>query len=228
MDFAIRIFGEINIGGITIYITETMTTTWLIMALLIGFAIVVRIKSNKWNALGKPTGLQNFLELCIGGFENLFKSNAGEKVGYLSSWFFSLFVFMMLANMVGVVGLRPPTADWGLTFPLAVSSFMLFQFAGFRYRPKEYAKSFFAPSPIFFPLNLMGELARPIALSFRLFGNIVGGVVLMSLLYGLAPIVLSILLGGFLHIYFDIAVGILQAFIFIVLSLTFIGIAAGD
>lgn len=228
MDFAIQVFADINIGGLTIYITETMVTAWIVIGLLAILGIVVRIKSNNWSATGRPTGLQNFIEMCVSGFESFFRTSASPKLMYLAPWFFSLFTFLIVSNMIGITGLRPPTADWGMTFPLAASSFVLFQYAGFRYRPKNYVKGWLSPTPVFLPINLMGECARPVALSFRLFGNVLGGVVLLSLLYGIAPMVVRFIFPSFLHIYFDIAAGLLQAFIFTVLSLTFVGLAAED
>lgn len=232
--FDIQVFTGIPVTeNITFLITETTVNMWIVMVLLLLFAIIVRIKSRNWNPTDKPTGLQNFAEMCIDAWEKLFKGSSSEKLMYLSPWFFTLFAFLLISNMIGVTGLRPPTADWGLTFPLAFSSFILFQYAGIRHRPKAYLKGiFFDPHPLmapfFAPLNVIGELARPISLSFRLFGNILGGMVLLSLLYGLAPMVLRFLLPVPLHLYFDIAVGALQAFIFTMLSITFAGIAAED
>jgi len=229
MSFDIQVFGFLELtDNITFYLTETLLVAWLVMAFLLAFAIIVRIKSKKWTPESKPKGLQNFAELLVETFEKFFKSSSSEKVTYLAPWFFSLFAFLLIANIVGLIGLRPPTADWGMTFPLAMTSFLLFQYAGFRYRPKNYMKSFLKPFFLFLPLNIMGELARPIALSFRLFGNILGGVILMSLLYGLAPVALTFVLPVPLHAYFDLAAGALQAFIFTVLSLTFVGLAAED
>ena len=71
-------------------------------------------------------------------------------------------------------------------------------------------------------MNVVGELAKPVSLSFRLFGNILGGLIIMGLVYQLLPVVLTILLPSVLHLYFDVLVGALQAFIFTVLSMTFI------
>lgn len=227
MDFGIYILRRIDItDNFYIYITETLAVMWIIIAALSIFAIVVHVKSKKWNALAKPSGLQNVVEFAVDAFETFFKNSAGEKVQYLAPWFFTLFVFLIAANTIGVTGMRPPTADWSVTFPLALSSLFLFQYAGIRHRPKNYIKGFFQPIFIFFPINLIGELAKPIALSFRLFGNILGGVILLSLLYGMAPFALRFGLPVALHAYFDIAAGILQAFIFTVLSVTFVGLAA--
>ena len=229
MDFPIRIFGTIEItDNVTFYITETLVVTWIIIAALIAFALVVRIKLKKWEMMARPSGLQNFVEFTVETFEKFFKSSSSPKVSYLTPWFFTLFVFLLISNMIGVTGLRPPTADWGMTFPLAVTSFLLMQFAGLRHRPKNYFKSFFEPVFIFFPLNVVGELAKPVALSFRLFGNVLAGVILISLLYGMAPLLFRLGFPVFLHAYFDIISGLLQAFIFTVLSITFVGLAAED
>ena len=169
MDFGIQIWGRFQItDNISIYITETLLVTWIIIAALIALAIVVKIKSKKWEAMTKPSGLQNVVEFAVGSFETFFKTSAGEKVSYLAPWFFTLFVFLIVSNTIGVTGLRPPTADWGMTFPLALSSLLMFQYAGLRHRPKNYIKGFFQPVFIFFPINLIGELAKPVALSFRI------------------------------------------------------------
>jgi len=229
MDFPIRIFRYIQVtDNVVFYITETLVVTWVIIAILVIFALIVRIKQRKWGIMDRPSGLQNIVEFAVESFETFFKNNSSLKVSYLAPWFFTLFVFLLVANMIGVFGLRPPTADWGMTFPLAVTSFLLMQFAGLRYRPKNYFKSFFKPVFVFFPLNIMGELAKPVALSFRLFGNVLAGVIIISLLYGMAPLLFRFGFPVFLHAYFDIISGLLQAFIFTVLSTAFVGLAAED
>ncbi|MCL2386097.1 MAG: F0F1 ATP synthase subunit A [Defluviitaleaceae bacterium] len=230
MDFSIVVHHGIQItDGIMFLITETTVNTWIIMGLLFLFGIVVRVKSRKWDFTKKPTGLQNFIEMCVESWEKFFIANSSTRVLYLAPWFFVLFMFLLVSNMIGVTGLRPPTADWGMTFPLAFSTFCLIIFAGMRHRPKKYLKGIFLePLFVFAPLNIIGELARPISLSFRLFGNILGGMILLSLLYGIAPIFVQFVLPAPLHMYFDLAAGALQAVIFVVLSLTFVGIASED
>jgi F-type H+-transporting ATPase subunit a len=230
INFNIDVFASIRVTDtIEFLITETTVNTWIIMGLLLILAIIVRIKSASWDPLKKPTGLQNFIEICIDAWEKFFRSNSSERVIYLAPWFFSMFAFLIISNIIGITGLRPPTADWGMTFPLAFSSFLLFQYAGIRHRPKAYLKGIFLePFPVFAPLNIIGEFARPISLSFRLFGNILGGMILLSLLYGIAPFVTRFIIPAPLHMYFDLAAGALQAVIFVVLSLTFVGVAAED
>jgi len=194
------------------------------MLLLIAFAVVVNKKLRNFSEV--PTGFQNVIEAIIEAFDGFVRNTAGEKLECLGSWFFMVFLFILTSNLSGLVGLRPPTADWTVTFPFAVVTFMLIQVMGALHRKGAYVKSFFEPYFAFFPLNVIGELARPISLSFRLFGNVLGGMILITLVYGLAPIYARFVLPVALHAFFDVIAGILQTYIFCVLSLSFIGAMA--
>ena len=226
LDFSVRNFGVINIGGVEVWITETLVNTWIIMFALIVLAVIVRIKLQKFSDV--PGIFQNVMEVIIEAFDGFVENSAGERLIYLGNWFFMVFLFILTSNLSGLIGLRPPTADWTVTFTFAIITFMLIQFAGARYRKLAYVKSFFQPNFIFFPLNIIGELARPISLSFRLFGNILGGMILISLVYTLAPIYTLFVLPVALHAFFDVIAGVLQTYIFCVLSLSFIGAMAAD
>jgi len=225
MNFDVRNFGVITIGSVDIWITESIIVAWGIMALLIIFAIIVRIKLRNFKEV--PTGFQNVIELIIESFDSFVVRSAGPKLSWIGGWFFTVFSFLMVSNMSGLVlFIRPPTADWPIPLGLALITFILIQFVGLRYRGWDYIKSFFEPVFVFFPINILGELSRPIALSFRLFGNVLGGMILVSLVYALAPLVVRFFLPAVLHLYFDMFAGVLQAFIFTVLSLTYLGVAA--
>ena len=91
-----------------------------------------------------------------------------------------------------------------------------------------YFKGFFEPIPLLFPLNVIGELANPISLSFRLFGNILGGTIIMGLFYAMLPWFVKIGIPSALHFYFDVFAGGLQTFIFVMLSMTFVSNAMGN
>jgi len=225
MNFDVRNLGVINLGSIEIWITESIVVAWAIMALLIIFAVVVRVKISKFKEV--PTGFQNVVEIMVESFEGLVIRSAGPKLAWIGGWFFTVFAFLLVSNMSGLIlFIRPPTADWPVPLGLALITFFLIQFAGIRYRGWGYIKSLFEPVFVFFPINILGEISKPIALSFRLFGNVLGGMILVSLVYGLAPMVVQLFLPAVLHLYFDIFAGGLQAFIFTVLSLTFVGVAA--
>ena len=225
LSFDVSNYGVINIGRFQLWITETLVNTWIIMAILIIFAVAVRIAIKNFNAV--PKGFQNVVEMIVEAFDNFLRNTAGEKLMFLGHWFFTVFVFLLISNTIGLFGLRPPTADWNVTFTFAIVTFFLIQAMGFKFRRGKYVRSIFLePNPVFGILNIVGELARPVSLSFRLFGNILAGMILMSLLY-LVPFV-RFGIPAALHFYFDLFAGVLQAFIFCVLSLSFIRVAATE
>jgi len=223
LDFSIKNYAVVTIGGIDIWITETIVNAWIIMLALIIFAVVARIKLRKFTDV--PKGFQNFIEMLIEMFDNLVRGVAGEKFMFLGNWYFMVFAFVLVSNICGIVGMRPPTADWATAFAFALATFFLIHFMGAKYRKGKYLKSFFEPVAFFLPLNIIGEIARPISLSFRLFGNVLGGMILMSLVYSL-PIFVRFIIPSFLHAYFDLFSGALQTYIFCILSLSFINSAA--
>ena len=226
MDFNVKNLWVINIRGVEVWITQTIFNTWIIMLILIAAAIVIRVKLRELRDI--PIGAQNVVEVVIELFDGFVQNTAGEKLINLGNWFFMVFVFIIASNLSCLLGLRPPTADWATTFAFALATFVLIQVMGTLYTRSAYLKKFFEPNPIFLPLNLIGELARPVALSFRLFGNILAGMILISLFYALAPIYARFFVPAVLHAYFDLFSGVLQTYIFCVLSLTFIGAAASS
>jgi len=199
-------------------------STWIIGLVLIVFAIIARIKIKKFTPV-PTTKFQNIMELLVETFDNFVVSIMTKKYSYFGGWFFGLFIFIMFANISGIFGLRPPTADFAMTYPLALTTVILIQFMGIRYNMKkgEYLKEIFMrPIPIVFaPLNIIAEFARSISLSLRLFGNVVGGLILMGLVYGLFPWFMTLGIPAFLSLYFDLAIGLLHALLFVVLSMYF-------
>jgi F-type H+-transporting ATPase subunit a len=220
LDFSIKNLRVVHIAGIEVWITETIVNTWAIMLLLIVVAVIVRIKLRTFREV--PAGAQNAIEAVIETFDNFVQNTIGNRFMHLGNWFFMVFVFVLVSNLSGIVGIRPPTADWATTFALSLVTFLLIHIMGFLHRKGGYLKSFFEPNFVFFPLNVIGEIARPISLSFRLFGNVLAGMIFMSLIYALVPIYLRFALPAALHAFFDLFSGALQTYIFCVLSLTFI------
>ncbi|MCL2495570.1 MAG: F0F1 ATP synthase subunit A [Oscillospiraceae bacterium] len=223
MDFNNKVLHVFHLFGVEIWLTQTIVNTWAIMAALTLFALAVRILLRRFKPV--PAGFQNAVELAVEAFGSVVRNAVGEKYMYLGNWFFMVFAFILASNLSGVLGLRPPTADFATTFALALATFVLIQVIGFTQRKGKYLKSFFEPIFIFFPLNLLGELARPVSLSFRLFGNVLAGMILLGLVYQL-PIYLRFVIPAAAHAIFDVFFGALQTYVFCVLSLSFIGAAA--
>lgn len=211
-----------ELNGSTIYLTDTLVSTWVVMALLLILALVVRIKMRRFTQV-PTTRFQSAMEIIIEQIDNLCGDTLGPELKWLNGLFLGIFAFILLSNYIGMVPLlRPPTADLATTLALALIIFVLIHILGAARQKGNYLKSFFEPNPIFFPINLVGELSKPISLGFRLFGNTLGGFIIMGMLYNMLPQLLTFLLPDVLHLYFDVLVGALQAYIFTVLSMTFI------
>lgn len=213
-------------------ITETVVNTWIIMIALTLLAIFLTRQLKK-----VPTGKQNVVEAIVEVMNNLTVQTMGEDKKTFSSYMGTLFLFLLVANLFGLLGFRPPTADINTTFALAILTFSMVQIFGVKRKGLGgYLKGFLEPFPFMLPLNIIGELANPISLSFRLFGNIVGGIIVVSLLYGgLASASGALGLTAFpifqagvpvvFHMYFDLFAGVLQTFIFVMLSMVFVSLA---
>ena len=137
------------------------------------------------------------------------------------NWFFGVFVFVLVSNLSGLLGLRAPTADFCTTAAITLATFVMIHFMGIKTGKGGYFKGYLEPVPVLLPINIISELATPISLSFRLFGNILGGMIIMAMVYSL-PRWLNFGIPAVLHIYFDVFAGCIQTVIFVMLSMTFI------
>jgi F-type H+-transporting ATPase subunit a len=219
-------------------LSETVVVSWLIMAALsIASYFLTR------NLKKVPTSkVQIFLEFAVMALVNLVTNTMGEKtvkrMPNMIPYIGSLFLFFACSNLIGLLGFRSPTPDIDTTLAWALITFFMIYYAGVKASGLSYFKGLLEPLPLLLPLNIIGEIARPISLTFRPFGNILGGSVIMSLVYQLLgwistfiPAVgtipfFQLVIPVPLHLYFDLFAGILQAFIFIMLTMVFVGNAA--
>ncbi|MCK5762689.1 MAG: F0F1 ATP synthase subunit A [Clostridiales bacterium] len=213
-------------------ITQTVTTTWFIMAVIILLSYLATRKLEKI-----PNNVQNIAEIVVDSVNGLTIQTMGEANIAFAPYVGTLIIFLAFANIAGLFGLRPPTADVNTTMGLAIMTFVMIHFFGAKSKGVlPYLKEFLEPFAALLPLNIMGELATPISLGFRLFGNIIGGVIIMNLLYGALAGFTTKLIGinipvfqvgipALLHVYFDLFAGILQSFIFTMLTMVFVSIA---
>ncbi len=225
MEFGPRV--AFHIGDVPI--SETVTVTWLIMGLLLIFSIVATRNLRK-----EAKGFQLVVETLVKSINNLTSQNMGAHNSYWAPYIGTIILFIGISNIIGLLGLRPPTADLNTTMCLSIMTFVLTQTFGIKSKGLGgYSKGFLEPMPFLLPLNIIGELANPISLGFRLFGNIVAGVIIMSLLYsalgaatnaflGMTIPILQVGIPSVLHIYFDMFSGLLQSFIFTMLTMVFI------
>jgi F-type H+-transporting ATPase subunit a len=136
-----------------------------------------------------------------------------------------IFMVLLSCNLSGLFGLRPPTADFGVTLPLALITFVMIQYQGIKYQKWGRLKGLFEPIFLFFPVNVISEFATPVSLSLRLYANILSGTMMMALIYGLLGKV-AIIWPAALHAYLDVFAGVLQAYVFAMLTMVFIANAA--
>lgn len=213
----------ITIGGKEILIHQSIFNTVLVVIVLSLFALYANSKFKSADTSKKPVGFQNIVEILVDAINNLVRTTMGENNFGFAPFIFTIICFIGVANLLGLIGLVPPTSDYSVTFSLALVTFFITQIMLFKTRKGlgGYLKSFTEPFVLLTPLNVIGELANPISLSFRLFGNIMSGGIIMTLLYSalgfFAPIVTPVL-----HGYFDVFSGLLQTFIFGMLSMIFI------
>jgi len=216
----------LKIAGYDVWITETIFNTWIVMAVLIILAIIARMKLKSFKVI--PSGFQNVIESLVEIFDNFVTNTMGEKLSYVAPWFFMVFILVLSSGLFSTFGFRAPTADFITTFALAMVTFLMMVVLGFRHRKGKYLKSLFQPNFVFFPINVLGEIAKPVSLSFRLFGNMLSGTIILTLWYALTPTLLQIGIPAALHGFFDVIMGFLQTYIFVIISLMYIKGAADE
>lgn len=232
LDFFIEGYAKINLFGQKLYITTTHVCLAIIFVTLVLFAIVANRAIKKADPTKPPTGFVNVLELIVGFVDKMLVNAMGEKHGpKFANYVGSLFIFLLLCNLSGLLGLRPPTADFGVTFPLALISWCMIEYNGIKYQKMGKFKALFEPIFVFFPVNVISELATPVSMSLRLFGNLFSGTIMMALVYGLikvGSISLAIVWPAALHAYLDVFAGVLQAYVFTMLTMVFITNQIGE
>lgn len=226
MNLNVSNYAVLELFGIEIWITETIVNTWIVMALLVILAIVTRFLLSSTKLI--PKGFQNGVEIIIETFDNLVTNTGGEKLSFLVPWFFTVFVFIIGCVFISILGFRSPVADFITTFALAIVSFFLMLILGIKSSPKAYFKSLLAPAWPFLPVNIIGELAKPISLSFRLFGNMLSGTIIIIMYNALTPMLASVGIPIVLKLIFDVFFGVLQAYIFVIISLSYINGAISE
>lgn len=228
VDFFIHYLASFQLFGHTIYITTTQVCTWIVMAVIIIFAIAARRAIMKADAEAIPSGFQNIVELVVETINNFVNSTMGAHGKKYVNYVGTLFIFLFLSNISGMFGLRPPTADYATTLSLALVTFVLIQYNNIRHNKFGAFTDLFKPLPFLFPINLIGEIATPVSLSLRLFGNVMAGTVMLALYYGLLPVFAKLGVPAFLHGYFDLFSGAIQAYVFCMLTMVFVSDKMGS
>lgn len=230
IDFMVHGVFQYSFFGHQVWITTTQVCLLIVMLILIGFAIAANHAMRK--AAEEPTGFQNVVELIVEKLDGMIDGTMGKGAPGFYNYIGTIFIFILFSNISGLLGLRPPTADYGVTLPLGILTFILIHFNQFKYqKPKDIWADMCSPLPpwlpIWLPINLISEIAVPISLSLRLFANVLSGTVMMALVYGLLGWIATAWPAA-LHIYFDLFSGAIQTYVFCMLTMTYISNARGD
>ena len=211
----------VQFAGLT-FNWETLVMTWLTMAI----CIVIAFLATR-NLKMVPTGTQNVVELLIDWLREQVATNLGPKGEFLGPLIVTLFLFLVIANWVGLVPtMASPTNDLNTTLGLALLMVIIVHVLGLYMKGMHYIKHFFQPFPIFIVINVIEEVAKPITLAFRLFGNILAGEIMIIILLKLVPIWMPI--PSVIWLAFSIFIGGVQAFIFTSLSMAYLANAVKE
>ncbi len=206
---------KVSIFGLEV--NETLFLTWIVMLILFVVAVLVRIfVIPKFKTV--PKGIQNVFEMFVEFCEKFTNSQLGKRGASYAAYIFTIAVMIVSTSFLELFGFRPPATDINFTVAIALMSFVLinafgFYYTGFFGRLKWFVK----PKAFMLPVNLVTHAVIPVSLSFRLFGNMFAGLVVMDLLYS----VVAVGIPAVLAIYFNLFHVGIQTYIFLVLTLSF-------
>lgn len=230
-----KIFFTIPVLG-GIHITETVVNGWIVVAAisLICFFLGRNL------SVRNPSKRQLVAEKLVCMLSDLLGETMGKHNMMFLPYIGALFSYSMLSSLLGLTGLRAPTGDLNTTVGFALVAFFLIQFFNIKNKGVfGWIKGF--TEPVFFltPLNLISEIANPISMAFRHFGNIASGIVITTLIYYALASLSRILLGwipfigsiplfqiglpAVLSVYFDVFTSFLQAYIISMLTMVYVG-----
>ena len=251
---------ELDITGAKIYFTlpidlpilgqlrisETMVVSWIVMILITGVCIWLTHDLKVENISKR----QALAEMIVEKANNFVVGNMGEKFRHMIPFVAALFVTSVVSNLISLIGLRSPTADLSTEAAWAVVVFIMITAQKIKTGGVGgYLKGFTTPIAIMTPFNILSELATPVSMACRHFGNILSGVVINGLIYGALALASSALFGllpgvlgdvlskipfldvgipAILSVYFDWFSGVMQAFIFCMLTVMYIANAAEE
>ena len=229
-----KILFEIPVlGGIKV--SETIVNMWIIMAVITLVCFFLGRKLRVKN----PSKRQLVAEKAVLMITSMVTGVMGKRNAHWAPYIGTLLLLSAFSSLSSLTGLRPPTADLNVTLGWALVTFVMIQATKIKYHGfGGWLKGFAEPVVVMTPMNIISELATPISMSFRHFGNIAAGLVITSLIYGALAALSSALLGwipvlgdiplfqvglpALLSIYFDLFTSCLQAYIFCMLTMVFV------
>lgn len=200
--------------------------------IILVFIIIVGIKYKKHDPNKPPKGILLLAEMLVSFTNNICKEALGSRWKKFAPWVLFEGMFLAVANLSGLLGLTPPTANICVPLALGIVTGFIMHIASIKYGGiKDYLKGYLDPFPIMLPINIFSEMVTPISMGLRLFGNIFSGTILMSLIYYVLGkiVIFSIPFGTIitpfvtpvLHAIFDVFLGLIQVYVFMLLTVIF-------
>lgn len=206
--------------GMTWNLTESVIVQWIVIAVL----AVLFIALGTGLKVVPTTRRQALAEWLVTFVIDMVDGSMGQKYKSYRPYVGMLIIYVVVCNLIGLLGLRSPTADVSVTATLAIITFFMTQYNRAKSGGvKGYFKSFIEPLPFMLPSNIIGEISNPVSMALRLFGNMVAGMVIGGLIYwALGSIMPPIFIPAVASLYFDIFSGVIQAYIFTMLTMSYI------
>lgn len=195
--------------------SESVVITWVVMAIL--------VLLSAWLTQGlkvhNPGKKQIVAESIVLWLDKFTISMLGENAKEYSTYISTILLYIGLANIIGIFGMKPPTKDMNVTIALALMSIILIEISGIRAKGmKGWIKSFTQPVAVVTPINILEVFTRPLSLCMRLFGNVIGAFVIMEMIKMVVPVFIPTVFS----LYFDFFDGFIQAYVFVFLTSLFI------
>jgi F-type H+-transporting ATPase subunit a len=204
-------------GHDMIFNLETIIMTWLVILGLLVFGFYTARGKNRI-----PGPMQVVGELIVKALFDLTESTLEKDIAKTyGPLICALFMFLVISNSFGIVPpFAEPTKDLNTPLGMGIMGFFIAHYIGIRKKGiKQYVGDYFQPIFIMFPINVVGEIAKIISISFRLFGNILGGSIIILVV---SYLTLNVFLPPFLNAFFGLFVGTIQAFVFTMLTVVYI------
>ncbi len=217
---------KFNLFGMEIILSETVVVQWIVI-LILGtlFFILGR------NLKVRPTSRRQVIaEYIVSTFSGMVNDSMGVSYKKYTPYISALFCFSLCSSLMGLLGLRSPTSDLSVVGAWALITFVLVQRNKFKTGGvKGFFKGFIEPMPFMLPFNIIGEIANPVSQALRHFANILSGVVIGGLIYfalgQFAAGIFTIGLPAILSLYFDLFSSVVQAYIFVTLTMSYVAMA---
>jgi len=204
-------------GHDMIFNLETIIMTWLVISGLLVFGFFAARGKNRI-----PGPMQVVGELIVKQLYSLAESSLEKDIAKTyGPLICALFMFLVISNSFGIVPpFAEPTKDLNTPLGMGIMGFCIAHYIGIRKKGiKQYIGDYFQPIFIMFPINVIGEIAKVISISFRLFGNILGGSIIILVV---SYLTYNVFLPPFLNAFFGLFVGTIQAFVFTMLTVVYI------